>query len=356
MRRNAARRAALVVMALALWLGAAVLASGAGDASVELRWDDWAITRDAFDEARAARDTPICAALWRASHGQAKGIHEARVLVAQATGDLRLLAGDALIDGHVPLDEGACALSSAAARTLFGDENVLGREVILDGKALVVHGVYRAGQGDVLTRGAGKFDRLRVAVPGLERDMWLDEATAFSERCGAGAPDERLDFALVGQLARAVAGVPGWLLAFLLIYAAWRAVKRARSRPRLVCGAALALGFAGLGGMLRQVLIPRALLPTRWSDFAFWSDVAEKLGARVRDTFAARHYALDARCAQNAAWVMGLAICAVCAACALGAQVKKWEGMKNEDEPSDEAIDGAFADDAACDAVRGGRG
>ncbi|MEF9895789.1 MAG: ABC transporter permease, partial [Clostridia bacterium] len=117
----------------------------------------------------------------------------------------------------MPLDEGACALSSAAARTLFGDENVLGREVILDGKALVVHGVYRAGQGDVLTRGAGKFDRLRVAVPGLERDMWLDEATAFSERCGAGAPDERLDFALVGQLARAVAGVPGWLLAFLLI-------------------------------------------------------------------------------------------------------------------------------------------
>ncbi|MEF9895498.1 MAG: hypothetical protein RR843_06945, partial [Clostridia bacterium] len=49
-----------------------------------------------------------------------------------------------------------------------------------------------------------------------------------------------------------------------------------------------------------------------------------------------------------------LVVC--CAACALGAQVKKWEGMKNEDEPSDEAIDGAFADDAACDAVRGGRG
>ena len=268
-----------ILIGLALWLWAMMsLPLGVG---VQMRWRDMKISPSGMAAAIEAADASVRAVIW-----QEAWIDGAAV--ATYTGDALLITGDAMRSGG----SAVCAVSEKFALDKWNTPDIEGAMCSLGGKRYEVGGIFASGVADVIERWDGatdlKFNQMALSFPDVDLGMQYRKALDFAAALGLDAPDDMLDAPLLGEFARVLAMLPGWVF-IVLVALHLRNALPAHFRGWIVVFAIVLMGFA-LGV---SVLPPKWILPSRWSDFAQWRQIMNETGQRISGFISAAHNPLN---------------------------------------------------------------
>ncbi|MDL2253576.1 ABC transporter permease [Ruminococcaceae bacterium OttesenSCG-928-I18] len=201
-------------------------------------------------------------------------LHKAEMEAIFFSGEGQSIYPANYLSGTCPgfLDEGGCALSQKAAWQLFGSADVLGKELLAEGKRYLVRGVFEGDSPLLLLSEGQRAPRLgwqAMELSGLQENG-REQANAFSQNAGLGPPQTLL---WAGSF-KILFGLAVWLPVSLLLAAcavslagAYRPWVTARGQVALFLAALLFALLLPL--LLRQ--IPSFYLPSRWSDFGYWA-------------------------------------------------------------------------------------
>ena len=194
-------------------------------------------------------------------------------------GDMRQVAPMELIAGSVPAqdDTQGCLIDSESAMALFHAADPIGAEVLVGGDRYRVRGVGKTYEPMLLIRERNtSFQNLECSARDLETAR--QSAGTYLLRCGAAEGQVVL---LGGMLSRvlnglfwSLPGVFGFALALRFFGRGKRCQADRRERAAYVfLGAAFAC--AAWIEIRSTAYLPQAWLPTKWSDFSFWSRLIE---------------------------------------------------------------------------------
>ncbi|MDR1600678.1 MAG: ABC transporter permease [Oscillospiraceae bacterium] len=310
-----------------LWLaaGAAMWAIAAGSAALrDSLWGENRVSvraegpRWSAEQVRAARrETTGSVAGWgqllarTIKSVETKGSSAVDLLFVE--GDASLVIDAPMLSGRMPSGGSDIALDEPTALAMFGSTDILGREITLDGRSLAVSGIFRmpgglaalgVDPGRSLAVCGGDIVDAEKAFQSLEFQLPEDSAAppveaAKSVMRAAGLPvagtfDDHED-------ARGLSGfllsLPALLLAACALveifdsaiqsfgtarrrFAAIRDDRLAETRlyANIFIGMACVASALAISAVIVVWLlpaiprVPASYLPTRWSDFRFWSD------------------------------------------------------------------------------------
>ena len=180
-----------------------------------------------------------------------------------------------------PGDSAGCALDRMAADQLFGGEDVLGCRLTIDGKTRVVRGIMEGDEGVVITQADEQSDErfgaaALLVTPGIDGEQ---AAALFFSALGI-SPDAVIDTPFFAPFVHTLSLLPAWVLCAVVILRMLRRTSALRLTPAIrLCTAAVALFSVALLLWAAQFafVFPDRLIPTKWSDFSFWSQRAEQL-------------------------------------------------------------------------------
>lgn len=211
-------------------------------------------------------------------------------------GDKELVFGKKLSGGSCPLsdDETGCLVSEELAQSLFGSEDIIGKEIYMDGKSWLVRGIL-----DV--------DGKLAAVTGNENGGYTKAAIQMQDRNAAAssvqnmlyekletAPSAFSEGGLYGALARCTAMIPLWEGLILTVLYSFSLIKKAegdkrrtkklpekaRKKETVFLLLRWLVFLAGIFGAWRlsgtSFTFSADYLPSMWSDFSFWSTLLEE--------------------------------------------------------------------------------
>lgn len=269
---------------------------GALSGSTVLRYEEPSLTieavKDALDTARAHEGKVQEAALWSEYENQAVSNEwgrDARLRVIHIYGDGEQAYPMHFMAGAYPVGEDAagCAVDQKAADALFGSQNVLGNTLTWQGMPYIVRGVLTGMEGVVVIQAdeadANKFDTLALITPPGSNGR--EAVDSFVSSGGIVMPDAILDVPFWTQFVRALAVLPAWIIAITLIVKMAAHTIRLRAAP-ILCLCATVVTIAVAAVMLYAAKfsppVPDRFIPTRWSDFSFWKDLAAQLRTHAR--------------------------------------------------------------------------
>lgn len=291
-RREQAGLCVISLCALILWYGAVIAQKQAAwfDDSASVRWEDGLGVSprqisQVLDWQREDGGTPPPLALWRTHADQYLygDLHPAPAVgkVLEYYGEITRLLPCRFRSGFWPVNQQGCVIDEGIAYFLWGDaEDVLGRTLRWDNGTWYVRGVVEGTAGLAVFPAEATSE---IPFSGL----WLD----LSADSGGSLAAEQLlrkyrlpmgtvtDLGLFVWLVRIMAALPafflwGWIIS-RIIARLWR-IRHTRillllSLPMLAVEAAAVSWAAG------SLPIPERFLPTRWSDGAFWSELARSV-------------------------------------------------------------------------------
>ena len=204
-------------------------------------------------------------------------------------GDVSLVWGQTCSSGAMPavFDSAGCAVSSALAQALFGSNDVVGLTFSWEGRICAVRGVWESEELMAVLP-ARNVDFTAVEIPmsdeaGRDPDGWVDTVLLKS---GLPEPDWTLFTETFSFFARAMAFLPLVFASAVLAAALGRRLTEYSfpARDAVVFAVLLAVALA-----LPIILAawPQWMIPSRWSDFAWWGQTARKIGEQLKDWFAA---------------------------------------------------------------------
>ena len=290
----------LTLLALGLWIGAVTAAQRAGElaAGAEAAWENGGVSPAQVEKARrwakedGKADQPALS-LWREEQDAAvqtgDGEKQASCRALFLYGDGALVWPAQFLGGSYPCsgEERGVAISSALADALWGSVEVLGQTLTLKGVSCRVWGVFREDSLLLLTQDTPDSEALydHMVIPtdggGVESARDLLNRYGFY---GAALTD----LPLFTWALTALAGLPGLALGLGLLLRLFRRGYLLRRSPALLARylpPALAGACAVLWAMGPAESIPGRLLPTRWSDFDFWTALAGELRKEVGAVF-----------------------------------------------------------------------
>lgn len=202
------------------------------------------------------------------------------------SGDASLIWPAAYVSGAAPgvIDDVGCAVSDTLAWRLWGSLDVVGMTVQADGDTRVVRGVF-SGEDELALISFSDENTAQcwsaVDLTGVPADVTRNGAENYAIAAGLGKPD-----IILMNGPSSVAGVFAVLpLVILSLYALALIVgfvrKRfpaARNPLFYACLILLAIVFPVILGML-----PAWLIPTRWSDFSFWTSLLKQAASGARN-------------------------------------------------------------------------
>lgn len=226
----------------------------------------------------AVSPTAPALAFWRETQEEITSENRsATAPVLTVLGDAALCFPLRIASGGWPVagDSIGCIVSEQLAWQLWGSTDVVGFSVTIDKQISTVRGVAR-GERAILLRGANESNSEEVFVGLNVSGLSVSDANAALQALlqGAGLPQPlQISWpAARAAFARFLCGVPLLAAASLLLLCAWRFVWRRFARWHGLLLFALALTAAlALPALLAQV--PAWLIPARWSDGAFWSNL-----------------------------------------------------------------------------------
>ncbi|MCL2047860.1 MAG: hypothetical protein FWG87_03940 [Defluviitaleaceae bacterium] len=229
------------------------------------------------------------------------------------SGDANLVWHAEYVAGYAPgaEDEAGIAVSQALANRLWGSTNIIGQAVEIDEQTRFVRGVFVGGANLALL--SFPLEDVSQSWTGVElygEQLHFGAAEAFAAASGLGRPEYILTGEVI-SLAWAFALLP---LLVPAVYALFLVIKYMRMyHPRTL----MPLFFAGL--LLFAVLLPALLdalpdwvVPTRWSDFSFWSSLAEQTGDSLRVFLSAVPTMRDVELKVRLLRVVGIGFLGVC--------------------------------------------
>lgn len=266
---------ALLLFTAAGMKNAAALAQNCQSVSLRYR-----ASLDAETVAAAKEKQPGLAFWCEETADLAADWRQARATVLLFSGEAGLVWGQPCRAGQLPapLDKFGCAVSTALAWELFGSEDAVGLTLSRGNTTYTVRGVFESDDLlALLPVEAAPFTAVELpaeAATGQDPAAWTD---ALLTRCGLPAPDWRLYTGLPAAVGRALAWLP---LLFGAAVLAAALVRRAAgfSFPGRDAAFFALLGAAALALPAFFAVWPSWLTPSRWSDFAWWGQTAERLG------------------------------------------------------------------------------
>lgn len=229
----------------------------------------------------------VDATLWSESKAQAVTGEQERIELLRVLfvyGDASRAYNSPFLSGTYPAigDEIGCAVDQKAADVLFGGKNVLGNTLSVQGKSYIVRGVFEGLQGVVIVQAddedESKFGAISLAV--LPNVNGRETAQTFLLSNGLMMPTAVIDAPFLVQFARALALLPAWIIALVLVARMILRTIRLRTFPlHFLAYAAVTMGGAVLMFYAAQFffVVPDRLIPTMWADFSFWSRIIEQM-------------------------------------------------------------------------------
>lgn len=201
------------------------------------------------------------------------------------TTDLFLYDGDPaqlfpvqLLSGSYPgeLEENRCAVSSALSWFLWGSLDTVGQTLTSGGKSYTVSGVFAQEDFQLIRKGGPdtKWTATDLLTP---KSFTREELEQLFTAAGFPQPDNLVDGSGIYSLTVLATYTPlilAALLALGLFFLIDRQGKKRRLKNWLLLGLLLLFGCA-IPFLLQ--LVPAWLIPTKWSDFSFWSALGSKM-------------------------------------------------------------------------------
>lgn len=194
-------------------------------------------------------------------------------------GDMRRVMAMRLLSGAYPTQDDAqgCLIDSASARALFQAVDPIGAQVTLQSGSYLVRGVAEAYEPVLMVCASkAQYTNLEFSAPAF--DTAAQSAKTFLFRCNSNGGEIVLESGLLVRVLYGCFTLPPCLLtlavAIRLIGRGRREGITKRQRALALAGGAL-LACAALVILANGIYLPQAWLPTKWSDFSFWSRFAE---------------------------------------------------------------------------------
>lgn len=186
---------------------------------------------------------------------------------------------DLVLEGTARLDEDdrdGCLIDENTAQKLFGNTNVAGLPVEIKGKKKIIRGILYDAEDTVLYEAGSEeqvFTNLTVALGNTSYENLRQDFMARHALDGKFVRMDTLGW-ILGLLILLIPLILGCRLLKRCLQTAW---EYRRDRAGILLFAAAAVCAAMLLWLLaRQIRLPADLIPTKWSDFSFWSDLLEK--------------------------------------------------------------------------------
>ena len=189
--------------------------------------------------------------------GEASVVNQIRII---GNAELLMYGSNAL-----SFRKNGCYLDTATVRVLFGTDKVAGQTVRSGDQSWQVLGVFDSLQKEMLCVAEEKMLLDRILFLSSDYGRGRDELEQLLLRNGLGG--DVVDFTVVTALVQDLLLIVPLLL--LARAAKWLIKDLPGTGLRLA--ATVVFGLAGLWYLTGNLHIPPDLIPTRWSDFSFWS-------------------------------------------------------------------------------------
>ena len=192
-------------------------------------------------------------------------------------GNPALFYNASFVTGTYPLrgDEIGCALDEQAAYLLFGSPDAVGNTIHYEGSAYLVRGVFSGMDGVIVVQSDEKSARtFQAAAFRVGQNANGKEAVSTFLYGSLGAGDVIVDLPFVATLIKTLSLLPAFVMIVLLFIRIMSDAYRLRKTPLyslLATAAAVLCTALLLYGADIPFAIPERFIPTKWSDFAFWS-------------------------------------------------------------------------------------
>lgn len=235
-------------------------------------------------EQEAQRDVPTDFAMWQESDGgnvkAENSGRSAEVTVMRVRGKMSVLFGE-----FAPLtqeDMQGCCLDEQTALALFGSMNVIGNQLNYENKTYIVRGVLRDYGGLIVLRPGTKELTDRITIKITADTSSTAQSREFMSQYGiAGHVLNHVMLKEVVQLFPLL--LPLCIGIWLLVSIRSNLKRDVHCRSdRYLCYGILVLTLVVLiATLVRFLQIPKDMIPTRWSDFQFWSNWLETFKEQV---------------------------------------------------------------------------
>lgn len=189
--------------------------------------------------------------------GEASVVNQIRII---GNAELLMYGSNAL-----SFRKNGCYLDTATVRVLFGTDKVAGQTVRSGDQSWQVLGVFDSLQKEMFCVAEEKMLLDRILLLSSDYGRGRDELEQLLLRNGLGG--DVVDFTVVTALVQDLLLIVPLLL--LARAAKWLIKDLPGTGLRLA--ATVVFGLAGLWYLTGNLHIPPDLIPTRWSDFSFWS-------------------------------------------------------------------------------------
>lgn len=206
-----------------------------------------------------------------------------KVSVVITSGNMALTTPMKLVRGNYVYrqDKVGCVIDTNTAYLLFGTEFAVGNTVTYDKKDYVIRGVVRADYPVFLIQGSGdkmEYSNLELGFMDKERGETLAEEFLLGN--GPTGNYVIIDGYFYGRIIYSLISLPVWLFFFFGGYEIFKIFYSYMNKQKpghfILYSSILLLILAGYGFILFRITgnplyIPEKLIPTKWSDFDYWS-------------------------------------------------------------------------------------
>lgn len=217
------------------------------------------------------------------------------VLVELVEGDMSVIAPMTLKNGNYvyPKDHYGCVIDTNTAFALYHTENAVGNTLSYQNKDYYVRGVVKTSSPLLIIPGEGDetvYTNLEFLYSN-NKEQGETLAEAFLNQNGFMQEHVIIDGCFYGGILHSLLELPIWLFFLLLSLLAmkyiWR--KRHELRPHIfilysIIGILIIMGYGMLLYQLtgNPIYIPEKLIPTKFSDFDFWSNQWQEIQGQLQ--------------------------------------------------------------------------
>ena len=191
------------------------------------------------------------------------------------SGDASLVWQADFLYGMAPgtTDNIGCAISEALAHRLWGSTDVLGKTVLVDGQKRIVRGVFKGTHELALvsfTYEDTSENWAVVELAGGAPNATRNDALSFAIQSGLGSPDYILTNREPIFIATVLPVVPLVIISIYVLILIHNYLRKYHTQISKMAPFLLLIVIALILPFALERL-PGNIIPTRWSDFSFWS-------------------------------------------------------------------------------------
>lgn len=228
------------------------------------------------------------------------GMNEMNVDLIRMNGDMSSVAKEDLLCGSFVLqgDLRGCVIDKATIYELYGSYDVLGMTIVLDNKRYNICGILDITANRMLIQEDSpteKYTYLEFSYPmdkeSIENRLMNDLGTVTRDfLLQYGFPESRaiIDKDFATDMMKMVYGLPGCFILLFIIIDMLKVHKKTRKVPLIHAITLPAIIFLSvLFGWIADIRFsfPDRFIPTRWSDFDFWSRKADEIRHNISEFF-----------------------------------------------------------------------